>query len=154
MSLLWHFAYSPLVIHSDNLSTNIFVSQWAHCLSFRVRKKLLLYSVLLDFWKSISVWKVPRFRTSVLVRATCRWRWVLTIGRMILTGEKLSTMGKTSSSVTLSHYKFHLDCSGNKPGLPRSKPGRSYGAAFERLRLTWLLINIQSVPRSKHLPRL
>jgi len=49
---------------------------------------------------------------------------------MTLTGEKLSAMGKTCSSVTLSYYKSHVDCSGNKPGLPRSKPGRSYGAAF------------------------
>jgi hypothetical protein len=132
------------------VSTNISVSQWARCLLFRVRKKLLLYSVLFDFRKSIAVWKVPRFRTSVLVRATCRWRWVLTIGRMILTGEKLSTMGKTCSSVIFPHYKSHVNCSGNKPGLPRSKPSQSYGAAFERLRLTWVLINIQSVPRSKH----
>ena len=145
MSLVWHCAYSMQPIgHSVRQCV---YKQWARCLSFQVRKKLLLSSVLLDFRKSIAVWKVPRFRTSLLGRATCRWRWVLTIGGIILAGEMLSTRGKTCSSVTLSHYKSHMDWPGNNLGLPRSEAGRNYGAAFKRL--TCLLIKIQSVQRGK-----
>jgi hypothetical protein len=44
--------------------------------------------LLTDFRKSIGFWKVPRLRPIVLlVRAACRWRWVWSVGRVILTGE-------------------------------------------------------------------
>jgi len=33
------------------------------------------------FWNSTAFWKVPRLRPSVLlVRATCRWKWVCSFG--------------------------------------------------------------------------
>jgi len=50
--------------------------------------KVLLSAVLPSFRKRVPVWKIHRLRPLVfLVRAICSWRWVWSIGGMILTGE-------------------------------------------------------------------
>jgi hypothetical protein len=51
---------------------------------------------------SAAFWKIPRLRPFVLlVKATCRWRWVWDIGGMILTGENRSTCRSNHSSAPL-----------------------------------------------------
>ena len=65
--------------------------------------KALFYPMLPGFRNSIAFWNVPRLRRCVLlVRATCRWRWVWSTGGMILTGDERCTRRKTRPSTTLS----------------------------------------------------
>jgi len=46
-----------------------------------------LYPFFPNFRKSTAFWKVPRLFSCVLITATCRWRWVRSIARMIVTVE-------------------------------------------------------------------
>jgi len=47
----------------------------------------LFYPMLPNIRKSIAFWQVPRLRPFVLLaRATCRWRWVWSVGGIILQG--------------------------------------------------------------------
>ena len=48
--------------------------------------KTVFYPMLPDFRSSTAFAKVPRLRPFVLGRATCKWRWVRSIGIMILKG--------------------------------------------------------------------
>jgi hypothetical protein len=43
--------------------------------------------MLVDFRKTFAFWKVPRLSPFVLIRATCRWRWVWSIGGIKLIRE-------------------------------------------------------------------
>jgi hypothetical protein len=53
-------------------------------------------SVLPGFRKKIAFWRVPRLRLFVfMVRTTCRWRWIWSVGGMVQTGESRSTRRKT-----------------------------------------------------------
>ena len=65
--------------------------------AIKVYVKVLFYRMLPDFWKFT---RFPQF--VLLVRTTCRWRWVWSIRGMILTGENASTQSKPCPSVTLS----------------------------------------------------
>jgi hypothetical protein len=66
--------------------------------------KASFYPMLSDLRNSIAFYKVPTLRPFVLlVRATCRWRWVSSTGGMILTEKNRSTRRKTCPSVTLSN---------------------------------------------------
>ena len=79
--------------------------------------------------------KVPRLHPSVLlVRATCRWRWVWSIGGMILTGRERSTSRKTCPSVcpfttnlkwTASEWKTEFSWTKRKDSLLTSQHIRS-----------------------------
>ena len=61
----------------------------------------------LDFRKSFAFWKVPRLRPFVLlVRATCRWRWVWSIDGKTVTGENRSTRRIACLPATLSFTNF------------------------------------------------
>jgi hypothetical protein len=65
--------------------------------------KVLFDPMLPDLRKSIAFSKVSRLRSFGLVlRATCKWRWLWRIGGMILRGENWSTRMETSPSATLS----------------------------------------------------
>jgi hypothetical protein len=105
--------------------------------------------MLPDFRKNIYVWKVPRLRPFVQVRATCRWRWVWSVGGIILTGEtevlgenhytalvvdgwmsmenwwndtdrgKLKFSEKNLPQWHSVHLKSHVDWPGIEPGPPR-----------------------------------
>jgi len=70
--------------------------------------KVIFYSMLPDFRISTALWKVPRFRSFVLVRTTCRWRWVWAIGGMIMmmTEKNLSTWRKNCRRTTSSNTYF------------------------------------------------
>jgi len=56
-----------------------------------------------------------------LVRATCRWRWVRSIGGMILTGET-EVLGEKSGPEQL-HHKSHMAWPGIEHGPPRWEAG-------------------------------
>jgi len=59
--------------------------------------------MLPDFRKGDAFWKVPKRRPFVLlVRATCRWRWVGALMEWYMyTEENLNTRRKTCSIATL-----------------------------------------------------
>ena len=62
--------------------------------------EVFFYTLLPDFQKIITFWKVPRLRAFLLlVTATFRWRWIWSVGGMILTGENRSTGRETLYSV-------------------------------------------------------
>ena len=84
---------------------------------------------------STSISKVPQFLKGnffvvgldcstfvLLVRATCGWRWVKSIGEMILTGTTKVLEWKPVL-MPLVHHKFHLELHGTEPGSSRWKPG-------------------------------
>jgi hypothetical protein len=89
-----------------------------HCLIvIKKRSERTFFFLLPNCRRSISFWKVPRLRPFVLlVRATCRWRWVWSIGGMILTGEKQRT-GKKNLFVCLPEW------AGIEPGPRRWQAG-------------------------------
>jgi hypothetical protein len=61
--------------------------------------------------------KVPRLRLfSLTVRTVCSWRWVCSMGEMILAGINLSTQRKTRSSATLSTAYLTWTWSGSNQG--------------------------------------
>ena len=75
-----------------------------------------------DWWKS-TFFKVPRLRPFVPpARATCRYRWVWSVGAMVLTGEHRSTRRETSPSTT-SFTTSLLDHWGIELGLSRWDAG-------------------------------
>ena len=70
-----------------------------------------------DSWYSITFTKVPRLPPFVLpVTATCRRRWVCSIGRMILTNEKGTCSEKNLPQCQLVHHKSNTDRPGIEPG--------------------------------------
>ena len=77
-------------------------------------RETVFYPMLPDFRSSTAFAKVPRLRPFVLGRATCKWRWVRSIGRMILTGENQSIRGKKSMCLSV-HHKSHMDWPGTEP---------------------------------------
>ena len=91
----------------------------------------------LDFRKSIAFWKVPRFRSFILARATCR-RWTYSIGGAILNSR---TLGETAVSVQLVHNKSHM----KGPEIELGPAGIKYENCPESY------LNIHFVPRSKHI---
>jgi hypothetical protein len=83
-------------------------------------------------WKHCFFWKVPRLRPFVLVRATCKWRLVCSIGGIILTGENRSTWRKPCPSTTLSTTNLKRADLASNPG-PRWEAGTnrlSHGTAL------------------------
>jgi len=76
--------------------------------------------------------EVPRLGPVViLVRETCRWRWVWSIGGMVLTGEK-GVMGKRNlSQCHFVHQKYLMDWPRIETGPPRWQDGE------ERLTEPW-----------------
>ena len=74
--------------------------------------KFLFYPIPPDFRK------VPRLHPFVFLEtATCRWRWVWSIGGMTLKGENCSTGWHTSPTATLC--TANLTYNGIEPGPPR-----------------------------------
>jgi hypothetical protein len=85
-------------------------------------------------WKtseSTSVSSVPQFLKGnffvegldcstfvLLVRATCGWKWVRSIGEMILTGTTEVLKWKPVL-LPLVHHKFHVKLPGTEPGSSR-----------------------------------
>ena len=70
--------------------------------------------------------KVPRLRLFFLsVRAVCRWRWVWSMGGMILAGIILSTQKETCSSATLSTAYLTWTGSGSNQGRRGERPATS-----------------------------
>jgi hypothetical protein len=92
---------------------------WAMAQILKTKKvKVLFYSMFPDFRKSVAFWKVPRLHSFVLlVRATCKWRWVSIIGGMIQTGETRSIRRKTCPITTLCTTNLIPPSLGSKPGL-------------------------------------
>jgi hypothetical protein len=67
--------------------------------------------------------KIPRLRPFVLlVKATCRWRWVRKIGGMILTRENRSTWRSNHSNAPLPITNLRRTDPWLKPGLRGEKP--------------------------------
>jgi hypothetical protein len=84
---------------------------------YRIKKKLL-YLMLPDFWTNIAFQNIPRLCPSViLVKPTCRWRWVWSIGGMILTGKNWSTWKKICRITTLSTMNLTWPNPGLNSGL-------------------------------------
>ena len=74
--------------------------------------------MLPDFWTNIAFQNIPRLCPSViLVKATCRWRWLWSIGGMILTGENRSTWIKICRIATLSTMNLTWPNPGLNSGL-------------------------------------
>jgi hypothetical protein len=64
------------------------MKKWPHVVWVLKRCESTSYPMLPDGPKIIAFWEVPRLRPFVfLITATCRWRWVWSIGGTILTGE-------------------------------------------------------------------
>jgi hypothetical protein len=104
-----------------NYAGNIFL-----CLLNPLKTKVPVFChpVLSDFRKSIAFRKVPRLYPFVLqVRATCRWRWVGSICRMILTGENRSARRKPRPNATFIRHKCYMDWPGLEPGPARWETG-------------------------------
>ena len=72
-----------------------------------------------DVLNSAAFWNVPRLHRFVLpVTATCRWRWVCSIGGIMLTGGNPSARRKTCPSAILSTTNL-TDWPGIDPGSRR-----------------------------------
>ena len=88
----------------------IFVSITRHflnsvCLSLSFSSESVCLSNFLEY--SFGFWEVPRLRPIVLlVRATCRWRWVWSISGMILEGET-GVLGEKLSYCYFFWHKSH-----------------------------------------------
>jgi len=81
--------------------------------------KVLFYPTLLDFRHTFAFRKAPRLHPLVLLeRATCRWRWVWSIGGMLLTGENCRT-GEKPVPVPLCAPQISQGLTGIEPGPPR-----------------------------------
>jgi hypothetical protein len=84
---------------------------------------VLLYPVLLNFRKSISLCKVSRLRPFVfLVTATCARMWVWSICGMILTVENRNTRRRTCPSANFSTKVLTRTELGSNPGLVGETP--------------------------------
>jgi hypothetical protein len=60
--------------------------------------------------RALLFWDVSALRSFVLVvRGRCRWRWVLNIRGMMLTGEKPEYSEKTLYQCHCVHHKAHMD---------------------------------------------
>ena len=90
-----------ITLHSDvNLSR--IMSSYLMLFKALKNEEIPFLSSAPRFPKSIVFGEVSRLRPFVrLVRATCRWGSVWSIGGMILTGEKISTPRKTCPCATL-----------------------------------------------------
>jgi len=86
---------------------------------------------LADFWKSIAFWKVPRLCPLVLVRASCRWRWVWSVGGMILVGAwPIGTFSATYSRWTELGWN---------PGLRGERPAGRWFSSYRAVNTLRLL---------------
>jgi hypothetical protein len=96
IALMRSFSYTPHRSCRQTLS-----GPW------RQKKVKGLFCLMLpDFRKHIVFGKLSRLRPFVLVRATCRWKWVRSTGGIVLTGESRSARIKAYSSATLSTTNF------------------------------------------------
>lgn len=71
------------------------------------------------------LWTVPWLLPFVLqVRATCRWRWVWSVGVTVLTGYNRTNYSKKSlPQCHFVHNRFHMDWSSFARWLPRWEAG-------------------------------
>jgi hypothetical protein len=80
--------------------------------------------MLPELLNSIAFWKVSRLRLFVLlVRATCRWRWVQCIGGTITFRGKHKCWETNLSQCPSEHYKSHMDGPGIETGPQRWQAG-------------------------------
>ena len=97
--------------------------------------------------KSIAFWKVSRLRPFVLlIKETCRWRWVGNIGGMVLTGENSRNLWNnvlqchfvetTSYRVTLSKQRLTEPLCRNNVLQCHFVETTSYRATLSKQRLT------------------
>jgi hypothetical protein len=111
--------------------------------------KLVFYPMLSDFRKSIVFWKVRSLRSFVLlVRVTSRWRWVWSIGGMILTGEAKVLGEIPVPKATLSTINLTWTDLGRNPGLRVERPATNRLMTKSRR----LYLSSHFVPLSKHSP--
>jgi len=90
--------------------------------------------------------KVPRFCPfDLLVRAKCRWKWLLTSGRMILKGENRSRLNITCLSGTLCTINPKWTDIVSNPGMCGDRPATN----LWRSNLFRQHITIQFLPHSK-----
>ena len=76
----------------------------------------------------------------LLVRAACGWRWVRSIGGMILTGAS-EVLEWTPVLMPVVQHKFNVELPGTEPGSSRWKPGNyplNHGLTLWRLK--WIHI--------------
>jgi len=85
-----------------------------------VKVEALFYPMIPDCQRSSAFWKVPRLRTFVLVRATCKRRWVWSTEVMIKTRENSKYLEKKLSQCHSVHHKSHR----NWPGIETRPPRR------------------------------
>ena len=101
--------WRPGLVHPCNRCIPQYLTEY----SFKTTKvKVLFYPTLPNFKnkkKKVAFWKVPRPRPFVLlVRATCRWREVWSIGGMTMTGEnKFKTTTDLKSVIPRQYHSFN-----------------------------------------------
>jgi hypothetical protein len=109
------------------------------------KAEVLFYPLLPPFRKSTALWKAPPIRLLVLlIRATCRWKWVWRINEVILTQGKTGVLGEKPVPVPLCPLQISHALTWN----------RTRASAVEGRRLTpiTMVLNTQFAPRSKHTP--
>jgi len=75
---------------------------------FNKQIRSLFYAVVHHFRNSMDFWKAPRLcMFALLTRATCRWKWVRSIGRMTLPGGK-GLLLKTQYVPRSKHFSSRL----------------------------------------------
>ena len=108
-----HLFRTAIHIPSPEILVTV-LGQW-HKLALK-RVEVLFCPMLPDFRKIIAFWKVIRSRPSdLLVRITCGWRRVWSIGRVILTGEETcpsaTILDWTSQQVWYVFCEVWIQCS-------------------------------------------
>lgn len=106
--------------------------------------KYLLYPMLPCLRDSIAFWKVPRPLPFVLLlRATCIWRWVRSIGGITVTEENRSTRTEVCPSATSSNTNPTQTALGSKTGLRIERPAinhLSHGTDILRRKLMLIIV--------------
>jgi hypothetical protein len=99
-------------------SSNCYFPHWRCINRIRTKVEILFYPMLTVFRNFL---KVSSLRPCVLLgTATCGWRWVWSIGVMIVTGGggESNISEKNLSKGHSSHHKCHMDWPGIEPGPP------------------------------------
>jgi len=101
--------------------------------------------------------RFPGLAIFLLVRATCRWRWVWSVGGMILTGGNRNSERETCPNVTVTFTKLTwADRDQTRAYAVWGRPLTAWTVTCLfvclSLKLNLFCIKTRTLPRSKHTP--